>query len=223
MPDELDRQAPADASGTTGRGQTGAGRRPGESGTRDAILTAARRQFADLGYDRASLRGIARAAGVDPGLVAHFFGSKQRLFVTVVELPFVPAEVLPRILAGDPAAVGGRLAAFIVGALSQEESRSRLIGLIRSAAAEPEAASMVRDLITRDVLVPLVERIGSPDAPLRASLIGAQVVGLVMARYIVAVEPIASVGADTLTRVYAPIFQRLLVEPLMPMDGRHVD
>ena len=192
----------------------GAGRRAGESGTREAILASARRSFYELGYDRTSVRGIAQAAGVDPALVIHFYGSKQQLFVRVVELPFVPAEVLPRILEGQSSHVGARLARFFLGVLETEESRLRIIGLVRSAASEPEAALMVRELISRELFVPLIEGLGSADAPLRASLIGAQVVGLVMARYIVAVEPIASIESDVLERILAPAFQRLLVGTL---------
>src|ERR687891_2496194 len=89
------------------------GRRPGRSGTREAILAAAGRHFAQHGYDRASLRGIAAEAGVDQKLIAHFFGSKQRLFVAAVGLPLNPAEVLPTILAGDPDSIGERLAMFL--------------------------------------------------------------------------------------------------------------
>ena len=86
------------------------GRRVGDSGTREAILTAARRQFAELGYDRTSMRQVALEAGVDPTLVSHFHGSKQKLFLAVIELPFSPADVLPELLAGDPQEIGVRFA-----------------------------------------------------------------------------------------------------------------
>src|SRR5918999_5397431 len=95
------------------------GRRPGRSGTREAILAAASRTFAQHGYDRASLRAIAAEAGVDQKLIAYFFGSKQQLFVTAVGLPLNPAEVLPPILAGDPARVGERFAALLEHVLGE--------------------------------------------------------------------------------------------------------
>jgi len=190
------------------------GRRPGESGTREAIAAAARAQFAERGYDRTSLRSVAADAGVDPTLVSHFYGTKQELFVAVVGLPFDPAAVLPRLLGGDRSAVGERLARFILGLLETEEGRRRVTGLIRSAASEPEAARLVREIVTRDVFTPIVESLGVDDAPLRASLVGAQVVGLVMARHVVAVEPLASTDADTLARAIGPNLQRLLTEPL---------
>jgi AcrR family transcriptional regulator len=190
------------------------GRRPGDSGTREAILQAARRQFAERGYDRTSLRSVALEAGVDPTLVSHFHGSKQQLFVTVVELPFDPAALLPGLLAGDRDAIGLRLARFVLGLLETDEGRRRIIGLVRAAASEPEAARLVRELVLRDVFAPIIESLGVDDAPLRASLVGTQVVGLVMARYIVAVEPLASSDPDIVALAIAPNLQRLLTEPL---------
>ena len=100
------------------RGRPRSGRRPGDSGTRDAIRAAARAQFAEQGYDRTSMRSVALQAGVDPTLVSHFFGSKQKLFAEVMQLPFDPAAVIPRIVAGDPAGIGTRLAGFVVSVLA---------------------------------------------------------------------------------------------------------
>jgi AcrR family transcriptional regulator len=190
------------------------GRRPGDSGTRDAILAAARRQFAEQGYDRTSLRGIAIEAGVDPSLVGHFYGTKQELFVTVVELPFNPSEVLPRLLAGDPDEVGSRLAGFVVGMLETPRARERVTGLVRAAASDPEAARLLRELVTREMFVPMAEHLGTGNERLRASFVGSQVVGLVMARYVVAVEPLASAAPDVVVATLGPILQRLLTGPM---------
>jgi AcrR family transcriptional regulator len=190
------------------------GRRPGESGTRAAILGSARRLFAELGYDRATIRAIAAEAGVDPALVVHFFGSKQQLFLAVVELPFEPSRVLPVLLAGDRATVGDRFARFVVAMLEDPDARRRLTGIVRAAASEPEAARMLRELITERVLRPLAESLGVEDARLRANLVGSQVVGLVMARYVVGVEPLASLPPGALVGAVAPTFQRYLTEPL---------
>ena len=79
------------------------GRRAGDSGTREAILDAARAQFAEYGYDGATIRGIAAVAAVDPALVHHFYGSKERLFAAAMQLPVVPSEFIAAALAG-----GGR-------------------------------------------------------------------------------------------------------------------
>jgi AcrR family transcriptional regulator len=193
----------------------GRGRRPGPSGTREAILAAARRQFAEQGYDRTSLRGIAAEAGVDPALVTHFFGSKQRLFVEVVEFPFDPAETLPAVLVGDRETLGKRVATLLVSILEDPEGRARVTGIVRAAATEPEAARMVRELLTREVWEPAAALLGVEDAQLRMNLVGSQVVGLVMARYVVGAEPLASLPPDELVEAIAPTLQRYLTEPLV--------
>jgi AcrR family transcriptional regulator len=191
-----------------------AGRRPGNSGTREAIERAARRQFAELGYDRTSVRQVALEAGVDPGLVTHFHGTKQQLFVAVADLPFDPPSVLPGLLAGDPGGAGARLARFLVGVLVSEEGRRRVTGLVRAAASEPEAARMVRERVARELLEPLAAQLGADEPALRASLVSAQMVGLVMARHVVAIEPLASLPAERLAEAIAPVLQRYLTEPL---------
>jgi AcrR family transcriptional regulator len=190
------------------------GRRPGESGTRAAIEAAARRQFADLGYDRASLRAIALEAGVDPALVLHYFGSKPQLFAAVLAPPFDPSRVLPELLAGDQAAAGERLARFVLGVMASEEGRRWFTGLVRAAASEPAAAHLVREFINEKVLLPLAESLDADDAPLRAALAGSQIVGLAVARLIIGVEPLTSTDSDTLAAAIAPTLQRYLTAPL---------
>jgi AcrR family transcriptional regulator len=190
------------------------GRRPGASRTREAILAAARRQFAERGYERTSLRTIAAEAKVDAALIAHFFGSKQRLFVSVVEPPFDPEEVVPGVIAGPRSRTGERLARVIVTLLEDPEARGRAVGLVRAAATEPAAARMVRDLLTRRILTPVARSLGVGDALLRANLVGSQVVGLVMARYVVRVEPLASLPPERLVSAIAPTLQRYLTGPL---------
>jgi AcrR family transcriptional regulator len=191
-----------------------AGRRPGTSGTRAAILEAARRQFAELGYDRTTMRGVAAEAGVDPALVAHFFGSKQRLFLAAVDLPFEPHELVERLASGPRNSVGERVATFALGVLEDPDARSRWVGMIRAAASEPEAARVLRDVLETRVFKPVTEALGVEDAALRATLAGTQMVGIAMARHIVGVEPIASADLRTLASAIAPTLQRYLVEDL---------
>jgi AcrR family transcriptional regulator len=195
------------------------GRRPADSRTREAIEKAARRQFATVGYDRTSLRSIAGEAGVDPALVSYFFRAKQRLFVEVVDLPFDPAHVVPMVFSAGPEAAGERLAHFLLTTLENPEMRERLIGLVRAAASEPEAADMFREVVARRLVGAIVEALDVEQAELRASLIGSQVVGLLMARYIVRVEPLASLPAATLIEAIAPNLQRYLTAPLSEGHG----
>jgi AcrR family transcriptional regulator len=195
------------------------GRRPGPSGTREAIRAAAARLFAEQGYDRTSMRAIAAAASVDQKLIAHFFGSKQQLFVDVFTPPFDPAVVIPELFAGERADIGERVARFLLAVLESPDGRRRITGLIRAAASEPAAARMVRDLISREMLARIVDALDVEHADVRASLLGSQVVGLAMARYILAVEPLASMSADAVVAAIAPNLQRYLVEPLPATAG----
>ena len=186
------------------------GRRPGPSGTREAILAAARRQFAARGYDRTSMRGIAAEAGVDQALVAHYFGGKQRLFVEVVRLPFDPSELLPLLLEGDRDTLGARLAGFVASVLESAEGRARVLGVVRAAASEPEAARMLREFLRGELWAPLAQRLGVEDAELRVTLAGSQIVGMVMARHVIEVEPLATLSGDELAALLAPTLQRYL-------------
>lgn len=190
------------------------GRRPGGSGTRDAILAAAQRQFALLGYDRTTMRSVAAEAGVDQKLVGYFFASKQRLFVTATKLPFDPAEVAPAIFGGDPAAIGERMARFVVGILEDADAGRRMIGLIRAAAAEPEAAVMVRDLLTRELWARGAELLAAGQPKLRISLMASDLIGLIMARYIIGAEPLASLSPDAVVASIAPSLQLHLAGPI---------
>lgn len=196
------------------------GRRAGASGTREAIARVASRKFAEVGYDRTTVRSIAAEAGVDAALVRHFFGSKQRLFVSVMTLPISAEEILPRILDGDRAGAGERVARFAVAQLDDPAARRVLTGLVRAAASEPEAARLVRELVTRRLLEPIARGLGADDAPLRASLVSSQMMGVVMARHVVRVQPLASLSSEQLVHALAPTLQRYLVEPLTPQPPR---
>ena len=189
------------------------GRRPGPTTTREAIAEAARRQFAELGYDRTTLRGIAGEAGVDVALVARFYGSKEALFREVMALPPAVAEAMAGLADGPTETVGRRLAEVIVGMLENPRSRSVVIGRIRSASSHPEAAALVRETVTRDI-GRLVAAVTDDEPETRAVLVGSQIVGLALARYVVRVEPLASLPAADVIDYVAPVFQHYLVGPL---------
>jgi AcrR family transcriptional regulator len=186
------------------------GRRPGASGTREAILAAARRAFAEQGYQRATIRGVARLAGVDPALVHHYFGTKQELFVAAVRLPVNPVEQLTAVLAAEPDEVGRRLVETFLSIWDHAAGQSPLLALIRSAVSDKDAAAMLREFITEEVLGPIARRLGSPDARLRATLVGSQLIGLAVARYIIRVEPLASTPSAEVAALVGPTVQRYL-------------
>ena len=189
------------------------GRRPGPTTTREAIADAARRQFAELGYDRATLRGIAGEAGVDAALVVRFHGSKDALFREVMALPPAVAEAIAGLADGPRATVGRRLAEAIVGMLEDPRSRSVVLGRIRSASSHPDAAALVRETVTHDV-GRLVAALTDDEPETRAALVGSQIVGLALARHVVRVEPLASLPAADVIDHIAPVFQHYLGGPL---------
>jgi AcrR family transcriptional regulator len=189
------------------------GRRPGPSTTREAITRAARAQFSELGYDRTTIRGVAREAGVDAALVIRFYGSKDALFREVMALPPAAADALERIADGPRETVGRRLAELIVGLLENPETRAIVLGRIRAASSHPEAAALVRETVTRDVRR-LTDAVSEDEPDVRAVLAGTHVVGLAFARYVVLVEPLASMSAADVVEYAAPTFQRYLVGPL---------
>jgi AcrR family transcriptional regulator len=186
------------------------GRRPGVSGTREAILDAARRAFAEQGYQHATIRGVADLAGVDPALVHHYFGTKQGLFVAAMQLPVNPVEQLTAVLAEDPGQAGERMVEVFLSIWDHAADQSPLLALVRSAVGDEHAAAMLREFITEEVLGPIAHRLGSPDARLRATLVGSQIIGLAMARYIVRVEPLASAPAAQVAAAIGPTLQRYL-------------
>jgi AcrR family transcriptional regulator len=190
------------------------GRRPGASGTRETIAEAARLLFAEAGYDRAGIRGVAERAGVDPALVMHYFGSKQKLFVSVMELPYVPDEVLPKLVGTPRERAGERLARFMVDTLEDPQSRTVLTGMVRAAAAEPAIANLVREQVSARIVAGLAAGLEADDAPVRASLVASQIIGLITARYIIRIEPLASLPPDALVEALAPNFQRYLTGQL---------
>ena len=196
------------------------GRRPGVSGTREAILDAARRAFAEQGYQRATIRGVAELAGVDPALVHHYFGTKQDLFVAAVQLPINPVPQLMAVLGEDPDRTGERIVEVFLSVWDHAADRSPLLALIRSAVGDERAAAMLREFITEEVLGQLAHRLGSPDARLRATLVASQLIGLAMARYIVRVEPLASAPAAELTAAVGPTLQRYLTGDITATPAR---
>jgi AcrR family transcriptional regulator len=190
------------------------GRRPGESGTRAAILAAARAQFSELGYDAASVRAIAREADVDPALVLHYFGSKAALFAAALEIPFRPGEIVERVVLGPRDQLGRRLALFFLSIWDDPARREPIMAMLRAATTSAEAADMLRERVGERVLRPVGEHLGEPDAVLRMSLCASHLVGIGITRYIVHIEPIASLEPNELADLVAPALQRYLTGSL---------
>lgn len=191
-------------------GERRVGRRPGRSGTREAILAAARSRFAELGYEGATIRRIAADAGVDPALVHHYFGTKEQLFAAAVRLPFAPGDVLAEALRAEPERMGEAIVRAALAAWEDPAAREAATGLLRAAASNERAAAMLRGFVETTVIGPISRAVRAPDAPLRAALVASHMVGLALARSLVRVEPLASADPEDLVRRVGPTLQRYL-------------
>ncbi len=190
------------------------GRRRGTSTTRADILTAARVLFSELGYQRATLRAIASRAGVDPALTLHYFGSKEALFWAAMRLPVSPADVLPAAHSLPPGRVGEEVVRRFVAAWDDPAQRPVLVGLLRTGLTDERSGAVVRRFIVEQALAPVARLIDTPDGPLRAALVGSQLIGLAMLRYVARVEPLASAGVEEVASVTGPTIERYLTSAL---------
>ena len=190
------------------------GRRPGDSGTREAILAAAKESFAASGYDATTIRGVGRAAAVDPALVHHFFGTKQALFVAAMELPIDPAKLVPALLADGVDGLGERVVRTFLQIWDGIPGENPMLALLRSATSNEQAAAMLREFLSHAILEPVARAAGHDRPELRASLVGSQAMGLAVARYVVRLEPLATADADTIAGAIGPTIQRYLTGDL---------
>ncbi|MDQ0582622.1 TetR/AcrR family transcriptional regulator [Streptomyces rishiriensis] len=182
--------------------------------TRDRILTAAREEFSERGYDKTSVRGIGKAAGVDPALVHHYFGTKEQIFEAAIEVAFAPALNAPEAVADGPLdEVGERLARFLFGLWENPTSRKPLLAIVRSAVNNDTAAAVFRRLVASQLLRRIASQVDLPDAELRAELAAAQLVGCAMLRYVIKVEPLASADLELIIARVAPVVQGHLTGP----------
>jgi AcrR family transcriptional regulator len=206
----------AGRGGDAGGGARKTGRRRGVSRTRGLILAAARRQFAERGYQRTTMRSIAAEAGVDPSLVVHFFGTKKRLFDEAIDLPVDPEALRARITGVPAGQRGDSLARFVLGLLHDPDYRDALTGLLRSAGSEPEVIRLLRERHRRDILLPLVRDLHVDRAELRVALAATQVIGLILALHVTKFDVLAELTDEELTALVAPTLERYLSEPLDP-------
>jgi AcrR family transcriptional regulator len=181
------------------------GPRQGGVEARELILDAARGQFAEQGYEGATMRAIARDAGVDPALVSYYFGSKGGLFVESLRLPVNPADAIAAVLAEGTDGLGERLVTRFLQVWDNPASGEPIISVLRSAASRPE---LLREFVERQIAPRFAAALDGPDAELRATAIAAQMLGLAMLRYVLRVEPLASADPEQVVARIAPTVQR---------------
>lgn len=179
----------------------------GAASTRSAIVRAAAAEFTERGYEAASLRAIARRAGVDSALVHHYFDDKSDLFAATLEAPLRPDRVLDVVLAAPREEVGETLVRYLLTQLEDERAAARMVLILRTALGSGAGTRMLREFLTREVFTRLAALAHSSDADLRADLAASQVVGLMMTRYALKLQPIASASADELARRVGPVLQ----------------
>ncbi|WP_433755859.1 TetR family transcriptional regulator [Nocardia sp. CA-135398] len=200
------------ASDPTSNGDRGtrSGRRPGRSGAREDILAAARARFAEIGFDKTSIRAVAADAGVDPALVHHYFGTKQQLFAAVVELPIDPEATLRLIEAAPLDRLGETILGSVV-AVWDSPAGPGIVAAVRSILAGGDTA-LARTFVLDVVLERVRMRIAKPedDGRARVALVGTQMIGVLVARKILEIEPLASMPSPELVAAVAPTLQRYL-------------
>jgi AcrR family transcriptional regulator len=210
-PDEYHRVM--DKSLETAAARRRTGRRPGKSRSREDILEAARRLFADKGFDATSVRAISREAGVDPALVHHFFGSKEEVFNAALADVVKPEEIFAEVLAGDQHAVGERLVHKFLAIWEHEASRGALLAILRSAVSHPHSAELLGRFMAGSVLRHIAESVDPEDAEIRGSLVSSQLIGLALLRYVLRTEPLASASIEQIEAMIGPTINRYLLEP----------
>ena len=181
------------------------GRRKGNPDTRAEILDGARGEFADKGYERATIRAIAGRADVDPALVMHYFGSKEQLFAASLEVPFSPATVLRSVFASTDGPVGEVLVTAILTAWDRGGDPGPFLGVLRSATGEGPVHDLVREFLHATILESLTDLIDGPDAELRAGLAGSQMIGLLVGRYLIQLDPLVQAPIEELAARIGPV------------------
>lgn len=190
----------------------GRGRPVGGSDARERILAAAAVEFEHGGYDATTIRSIAGRAGVDPALVHHHFGSKADLFGTVTDIPLRPDKEVPAILAGPREQVGERIVRYVLTSLEDPARRRGAIALVRTAVGSKAGSGLLVGFLSRELIGRVAHELGTPDAGLRATLVGSQIVGLLVARYVIELPHLADADVEELVARVGPTVQRYLFE-----------
>jgi len=191
------------------------GRRPaGGSDTREVILAAAGGLFAEVGFERTTMREVAGRAGVDPALIHHYFVNKDGLLAAALALPVDPA----RLLAGldkDPDHAGQAIVRRVLGMWEADpQTRRRLLALMRVGLSHEHAAEVLRDLLGRTILTVVARVVAEDDRPLRAALVGTQMGGLLLGRYLLGIPAVRDATSEQLVVAIGPVVQHYLTGPI---------
>lgn len=189
------------------------GRRPGAPDTRAAILAAARSRFADHGFAGTTIRAVAADAGVDGALVHHYFGSKDELFLAAMQLPVDPRQVLAPAIAGGVEGAGERFLTVFLSVWDDPDLQPGLIAFARGV-MDPSSSRLLTEGFLPVIVRPMGEALGVERPEHRMPIVASQVLGLILLRYVLRVEPLASMTREQVVATYAPTIQRYLSGPL---------
>ncbi len=199
---------------TTSPGRRRPGRPAGSSDTRNRILSSARELFARNGIRNTSVRAVAAGAGVDSALVHHYFGTKEKLFAAAVHIPIDPMDIIGPLREVPIEEIGYRLPSMLLP-LWDSDLGTGFIATLRSILAGSEI-NLFRTFIEDIIAVEVGPRVDNPPGSgvVRIQFVASQLVGVVMARYILKLEPFASLPAEQVARTIAPNLQRYLTGDL---------
>jgi AcrR family transcriptional regulator len=191
----------------------GRGRPRGPTGAREAILEVARRRFLADGYARVTMRAVADEAGVDPALISYHFGSKKGLFGACMQLPVNPADVLAAAMAGPLPGLPERLVRAVLTAWDDPQRGAALRAFAGAAVGDADVARGFREMAEQEMIGRLADRLGGADARRRAALAASQMTGLIFLRYVLRVEPLASMPPDEVVAGAVPGLRAALAGP----------
>lgn len=200
------------------------GRRPGRpagaSDTRERILTCARELFSRNGIDKTSIRAVAAAAGVDAALVHHYYGTKQQLFAAAIHVPIDPMEVIGPIRSTPVEQIGHKLPRLLLP-LWDSEAGKGFIASIRSLLAGSEVG-LLRVFLQEVIAAEVGPRVDDPPGTglMRVQFVASQLVGVVMARYILELDPFKSLPVEQIAETIGPTLQRYLTGDLPGLPPR---
>ena len=189
------------------------GRRPGAPDTRAEVLAAARASFAEKGFRGTTIRAVAAAAGVDPALVHHYFGSKDDLFLAALEMPVDPRELLAPVMAQGPEGAGERLLRTFLSVWDDPDIQVQLLAVVRSVLTE-DGGRLLKDGFIPVVVGPVLAQLVKDRPEVRIPLVASQVVGLIVTRYLLALPPMAEMPAEDVVARIGPVLQHYLTGDL---------
>jgi AcrR family transcriptional regulator len=198
----------------TNTGRKRPGRPAGSSDTRDRILDNARVLFARNGIASTSIRAVAAAAGVDSALVHHYFGTKEKLFAAAVRVPIDPMDIIGPLRETPVEELGHKIPSMLLP-LWDSEVGAGFIATLRSILAGSEV-NLFRSFISDVIAVEVGARVDNPPGSgiIRIQFVASQLVGVLMARYILDLEPFKSLPAEQIVETIAPNLQRYLTGDL---------